>query len=1275
MNVIAANLVKNIRDNIKDDKMKLPKLLSSIAATAVLAFASVLPAEAAITTFFSAGTNCTGATNTTFTTSGPAVKVSLCATTTVANEGVCGHTTYLSSAGGALQDNRFMVTARASGTAFTDNINSTVNVLVAAPTSGNVDFGALANPLAPATAPATLLLQTFDLTPQANATAGSYIISTGAGSILAVDTTGAVDCSGIAGVSSAGATFTLNLFVAPTAPVFTSVLPAPAATVNAAYAGYTFTASGNPAPTFSVTTGAVPAGMALSAAGVLSGMPTAGAPTTNFTVTATNTAGTASQAVTLTVNPASQTLTFNAQVPAAQLFSAGTFAINPVATSAAPNSGNAIIYSSTTTGVCTVSGTTVTIVTAGTCTIAANQAATANYTAAAQVTQSVTINASAPAQPVAPIGSAGNANGTVTITAPNNGGSVITGYTVTCSPAGGADTQAGSPALSHLISPLANGTPYTCTVVATNLIGSSPASPPSNAFTPSLAPVAPSFTSAATLGGLTVGVAMAQFNITASGVPTPTITGGAAPAGLVFTSGGASSGTGNVTGTPTAAGTFNLALTAASTTAPNANQTLVITIAKGTRTINFTDPADRAFSATPVALVATTTPAGGTVIFTTTTPTICSVSGTNATMITVGNCVIEANAATDANYLVSPMVSQNFNITQATQTITFGAQSDPRGFSTTPVAISPLATASSGLAVTYTAGGSCTVSGNSFTTTALGLCTITANQAGNAQFSAAAPVPRSFTIVQGANTISFFGLSSQSLGTAPFVIGATASSGLAVTFISTTPTTCTTSGTNGSTVTVLIVGSCTIQANQAGNGTTFGAAAPVSASFQIVPPGGQTVTSSNNPAPFRSQVILTSTITGTNPTGTVTFSVVTSNGLVKLCESVPVASSTASCAIPASLMVSNSVTVSVSYSGDGTNPPTTTTFSQLVNTLASSLSAVTFPIQPNVGASVVIKATVTAANLASTVAFNENGTALPGCGAVLIAPLPGATNIGVASCTVPAITAGLHNYVVTYNHFSGGGFEQVVVPLTPVVGAADFTDMWWAGASENGWGLSITQHARAQFIVLFVYDAFGKPIWYVLPQGTWNASNTAFTGALYQPTSSPLSSYNTAAFMPGAAIGTATVTYTGSGTATLTYTINGVSGSKSIVRQPFGTDDSQAKMQVGDMWWAGIGQNGWGMNIAQHHRVIFPVWYTYDNMGRTVFYTVPVGSWSGSVFSGDIYETVSSPWLGVNYNPAQFVVTKAGTMTLDFADQSNAVMTYTLNGLTQQKVIMRQPYP
>ena len=234
--------------------------------------------------------------------------------------------------------------------------------------------------------------------------------------------------------------------------------------------------------------------------------------------------------------------------------------------------------------------------------------------------------------------------------------------------------------------------------------------------------------------------------------------------------------------------------------------------------------------------------------------------------------------------------------------------------------------------------------------------------------------------------------------------------------------------------------------------------------------------------------------------------------------------------------------------------------------------------------------------------------------------------------------------------------------------------MWWAGVVEDGWGLSITQHGNVQFIVIYAYDSAGKPLWYVIPGGSWNAAQTAFTGLVYLPTSAPFSAYNKDQFKINASVGTATVTYTGAGNATLTYTINGISGSKKIERQLFALDDGQPKLLVNDLWWAGSQEDGWGMNIAQQGRVLFPVWYTYDSSGKAVFFVVPGGTWVGTAFTGDIYTTVSSPWLGVTYDKNLFKPTKVGSMTINFGDQASAVMTYTVNGLTQSKNIVRQPY-
>jgi hypothetical protein len=78
-------------------------------------------------------------------------------------------------------------------------------------------------------------------------------------------------------------------------------------------------------------------------------------------------------------------------------------------------------------------------------------------------------------------------------------------------------------------------------------------------------------------------------------------------------------------------------------------------------------------------------------------------------------------------------------------------------------------------------------------------------------------------------TIAFGPLSSKLLMARPFTVSASASSGLPVSFSSQTPGIC---AVSASTVALLAVGTCTIQATQAGN-TIYPAAAPVSRSFQV----------------------------------------------------------------------------------------------------------------------------------------------------------------------------------------------------------------------------------------------------------------------------------------------------------------------------------------------------------------------------------------------------------------------------------------------------------
>jgi len=200
-----------------------------------------------------------------------------------------------------------------------------------------------------------------------------------------------------------------------------------------------------------------------------------------FTVTATNSAGTGSaSAASNSVTPrAGQTITFNN--PGAQ-----NFGTTPTLT-ASSDSGLTPTFTSSTTGVCTItSGGLLSFVTAGTCTINADQAGNASYLPATQVSRSFTVNPVAPGAPTGVSATAGNAEATVSFTAPaSNGGAAITGYTVTSSPGGLTGIGATSPIV---VTGLTNGVSYTFTVQANNVVGPGAASTASSGVTPTDAP-------------------------------------------------------------------------------------------------------------------------------------------------------------------------------------------------------------------------------------------------------------------------------------------------------------------------------------------------------------------------------------------------------------------------------------------------------------------------------------------------------------------------------------------------------------------------------------------------------------------------------------------------------------------------------------------------------------------------------------------------------------------------------------------------------------------
>jgi len=202
---------------------------------------------------------------------------------------------------------------------------------------------------------------------------------------------------------------------------------------------------------------------------------------------------------------------------------------------------------------------------------------------------------------------------------------------------------------------------------------------------------------------------------------------------------------------------------------------------------------------------------GLSVALSTTTPTVCSLSGDVVTGVNVGTCIIAATQAGNAEYNAATQ-SLSIVIGKASQNVTFApAAAIVYGGTGTVSAI-----ASSGLTVSFssTTPGTCSVSGNNVTGIAVGTCTVAANQAGSSNYLPASQMTQSITIGKANQTINPINLPATIPKGGTTTASATSTSGLAVSFGSTTPQICTVSG---STVTGLASGTCTITADQSGS--------------------------------------------------------------------------------------------------------------------------------------------------------------------------------------------------------------------------------------------------------------------------------------------------------------------------------------------------------------------------------------------------------------------------------------------------------------------------
>jgi hypothetical protein len=225
-----------------------------------------------------------------------------------------------------------------------------------------------------------------------------------------------------------------------------------------------------------------------------------------------------------------------------------------------------------------------------------------------------------------------------------------------------------------------------------------------------------------------------------------------------------------------------------------------------------------------------TTSSGAPVVLTSSNPEVASIQDGLITLHKTGSTVITARLSANANYYDGGSATQTLVVTRGTQTISFGPIDEK--LLTSPD-FELTASSSSGLELTFVSSNPAiaSIEGSTVSIHAVGSTVITASQPGNDDFFPAASVSQTLTVtLLKQQTITFAQPADKTFGTSPFALVASTTSGLPVTFTSS-------SGNivvNNNQVRILSPGEVTIVASQAGN-NEYAAATVVTRTFCINP--------------------------------------------------------------------------------------------------------------------------------------------------------------------------------------------------------------------------------------------------------------------------------------------------------------------------------------------------------------------------------------------------------------------------------------------------------
>lgn len=218
-------------------------------------------------------------------------------------------------------------------------------------------------------------------------------------------------------------------------------------------------------------------------------------------------------------------------------------------------------------------------------------------------------------------------------------------------------------------------------------------------------------------------------------------------------------------------------------------------------------------------------------------------------------------------------------------------------------------------------------------------------------------------------------------------------------------------------------------------------------------------------------------------------------------------------------------------------------------------------------------------------------------------------------------------------------------PISPESG-------WWWAPSEPGRGLIIERSGGQMFVAFVGYAADGRADWQVSSGEMRCHTDYAGTLLAYAGGQSLQGSYRAPASL--GSVGPIEIRFTANATAEMT-----LPSGETVAIERFALPSSarQGSFVPQAGWWWNPSEPGRGFGIEQQNGTLMITGAMYDADGNATWYLSAGGMVAEHLYQGTWVRYGGGQALDGDWKPASAVEANAGAVSLQFSDESNAVMT------------------